>query len=167
MEIRSGRDLRPPDLPLTVRAFIDTNVLVYADDASVPDKKRRAVELLNALFDEREGVVSLQVLREYFVAATRKLKLPSDLAAEKTQAFAEFELVVESRDDLYAAIDLHRLRGYSLWDCLILRAAIRSGCKRLYSEDLQHGQYVEGIQIVNPFHDLPPAGDAPTRSDIP
>lgn len=136
---------------MIVRSFVDTNILLYADDARDSRKQNIAATLISDLLQARTAVLSLQVLREYFVIATRKLRVAPDLAGEKVRLFGAMELVQDSLDDLYAAIDLHRLRGYSLWDCLILRAAIKSGCRRLYSEDLQHGQYVDGVEIVNPF----------------
>lgn len=137
-----------------MRSFVDTNVLAYADDAGAPKKQAISHALIAELFRARSGVISPQVLREYFVAATRKLRVPVEVAQEQVRLFARFEVALETPEDILAAIDLHRLRGYSLWDCLILRAAIKSGCRRLYSEDLQHGQYIDGVEIVNPFLDI-------------
>lgn len=136
---------------MTARAFVDTNVLVYADDRSRPERQRRAQELIADLFASSAGVLSLQVLQEYFVTARQKLAIDAAHARRKVELFARFEVVVPALEDLLAAIDLHRLHGFSLWDALILRAALVSRCQILYTEDLQHGQRVNGLRIVNPF----------------
>ncbi|MGH8582693.1 MAG: PIN domain-containing protein [Gammaproteobacteria bacterium] len=100
---------------------------------------------------QRTGVVSTQVLQEYFAAATRKLKVRPDLARRKVEIFAHLDLVHVDLDLILSAIDLHRLQAVSFWDALIVRAALTSGCTVLLSEDLQTGQRLNGLQIVNPF----------------
>lgn len=97
------------------------------------------------------GVVSLQVLQEYFANATRKLGLDPDLARQKVEVYARFRVVEPSVVDLLAAIDLHRLHKLSVWDALILYSAKKAGCRVLLTEDLQHGQVIGGVKIVNPF----------------
>lgn len=133
------------------RAFFDSNVLVYADDVSVPQKQRRATELLAEHRRAGTAVVSLQVLQEYFVAVTRKLRLDAAIARQKVELFATLALMVPELTDVLAAIDLHRLHGLSYWDALIIRSAKQAGCKVLFSEDMQHGRDFEGLRIVNPF----------------
>lgn len=73
------------------------------------------------------------------------------IARRKVELFARFELVQVKLDTILAAIDLHRLHGFSFWDALVVRAAIESGCLRLLSEDMQHGRRVDGVEIVDPF----------------
>jgi len=138
---------------MSVRSFLDTNVLVYTDDLDSPERQRRSLELVAECRRRRSGVVSVQVLQEYFVAATRKLGVDAPLARRKVQLFARLEVVVPRPDDVLAAIDLHRLHGLSFWDAMIVRAALAAGCRRLYSEDLQHGRRVDGLEVVNPFGD--------------
>ena len=133
------------------RSFFDTNVLVYADDKATPAKRRRAIELVAEHRRAGTGVLSLQVLQEYFVAVTRRLQVDAEIARRKVELLAEFDLVVPDLDDILAAIDLHRLHGFSFWDALVLRAAKESACAVLYSEDLQPGRFIDGVQIVNPF----------------
>lgn len=133
------------------RSFFDTNVLVYADDKAMPVKQRRAIELVAEHRRAGTGVLSLQVLQEYFVTVTRKLQVDAKIARRKVELLAEFDLVVPDLDDILAAIDLHRLHGFSFWDALVLRAAKESACTMLYSEDLQPGRVIDGVQIVNPF----------------
>lgn len=136
---------------MSVRSFFDTNVLIYADDSTEPDKKSVGTALFEEHRRDRTGVVSIQVLQEYFVTATRKLGLESAAARRKVELIAEFDLVVPELDDVLAAIDLHRLHGFSFWDALLVRAAKRSGCRVLLTEDLQHLREVDGVKIVNPF----------------
>ena len=136
---------------MSVRSFIDTNVLVYTDDEDYPDKQRTAVALVGRCRREKKGVISGQILQEYFSVATRKLKIPAEKARRKIDFFARFQVVLINVEDIMAAIDLHHLNGFSFWDSLVIRAALRSGCGVLYSEDLQAGQRFEGLEIVNPF----------------
>jgi predicted nucleic acid-binding protein len=136
---------------MTVRSFFDTNVVLYADDSSASAKQRRAVALFAEYRRSRSGVVSTQVLQEYFVAATRKLRMDAAAARRKVQLLAEFDVARPEPTDILAAIDLHRLHKFSFWDALILRMAKQSGCTILFSEDMQHASEIEGVRVVNPF----------------
>jgi predicted nucleic acid-binding protein len=133
------------------RSFLDSNLLVYTDDRDEPRKQEVALAVLEECRRRSSGVVSSQVLQEYFAVATRKLGVAAEIARRKVELFAHFDLVLIALDDILAAIDLHRLYGFSLWDALVVRAASRSGCSVLYSEALQHGRRIEGLAIVNPF----------------
>ena len=133
------------------RTFLDTNILVYSDDPRDPVKRATAIDLVQRHLRSRTGTVSLQVLQEYFVSATGKLKLDSELARQRVEVFAKFHVGEPNIGDILAAIDIHRLHGLSFWDALILRMAKQTGCRVLLSEDMQHGQEVDGIKIVNPF----------------
>jgi predicted nucleic acid-binding protein len=136
---------------MSVRSFLDTNVLLYSDDRDAPAKRRRALDLLAEHRLARSGVVSLQVLQEYFAAATRKLGVEAGIARRKVELFANYHLVVLDVDDVLAAIDLYRLHQLAFWDALIVRAASQGGCSVLYSEDLQDGRSIDGVTVVNPF----------------
>lgn len=133
------------------RSFFDANVLVYSDDGDAPEKQAVALEILARGRRDRKGVVSTQVLQEYFVSATRKLHVPAEAARRKVELFSRFDLVVVQLADIFAAIDLHRLHQIHFWDALVVRSALRSGCSRLYTEDLQSGRKFDGLEIVNPF----------------
>jgi len=133
------------------RVFLDTNILVYSDDPRDPAKQVKALDLLKDHLRQRTGVVSLQVLQEYFVSATGKLKLDPGLAKQRVEVFARFHVAAPTVGDVLAAIDLHRLHGLSLWDTLILRCAKQTGCSVLLTEDMQHGQVIDGVKIVNPY----------------
>ena len=136
---------------MRARSFFDTNVLVYADDKAAPAKQRRALDLIAEHRRARTGVVSLQVLQEYFVTVTRKLHLDPGIARRKVELIAEFDVASPEVADILAAIDLHRLHGVSFWDALVLRAAKQGGCSILLSEDMQGNREIDGLQIVNPF----------------
>ena len=133
------------------RSFFDTNVLVYTDDQDAPEKRDRATALYEECHGSRQAVVSTQVLQEYFVTVTRKLGVAAEIARRKTELFGRMHLVRPGLQDLLGAVDLHRLHGFSFWDALIVRAALVSACRRLYTEDLQPGRKIDGLQVVNPF----------------
>lgn len=136
---------------MSARSFFDTNVLVYADDKASPAKRRRALDLVAEHRRAGTGVVSLQVLQEYFVTVTRKLSVDPRVARRKVELLAEFDVAAPEVADILAAIDLHRLHQFSFWDALILRAAKQAGCSVLLSEDLQEAREIDGVHVVNPF----------------
>jgi predicted nucleic acid-binding protein len=136
---------------MTVRSFFDTNILVYTDDKAAPAKQRRALDLVAEHRSAGTGVVSLQVLQEYFVTTTRKLRVDPATARRKTELLAEFQVVIPEFADVLAAIDLHRLHGFTFWDALVIRAATQAGCQVLLSEDFQTTREIDGLVIVNPF----------------
>jgi predicted nucleic acid-binding protein len=136
---------------MSVRSFFDTNVLVYTDDKASPAKQRLALALVTEHRRARTGALSLQVLQEYFVTVTQKLRVEAAVARRKVELLAEFDVAVPDLADILAAIDLHRLHGISFWDALVIRSAQQSGCSVLFSEDMQAGREIDGLQIVNPF----------------
>jgi len=132
-------------------AFFDTNIFIYADDASAPAKQARAIQLITDY--QRSGlmVVSIQVLQEYFAAATRKLGVAPETAQQKVQLLTHARVVRFVEGDVIAAIELHRLNRISFWDAMIVHAARLAGVDLLYSEDLQAGAILGGVRINNPF----------------
>jgi predicted nucleic acid-binding protein len=136
---------------MNVRSFFDTNILVYADDKAEPEKQRRVLALLAEHRRAGTGVVSLQVLQEYFVTVTRKLGLDASLARRKVELLAEFDVMVPDVPDVLAAIDRHRLHKIPFGDALVLRSAQQAGCRVLLSEDFQRQGEMDGVRIVNPL----------------
>ena len=136
---------------MSARSFFDSNILIYVDDKAAPAKQRRALDLVAEHRLAGTGVVSLQVLQEYFVSVTRRLHVDPRIARRKVELLAEFDVAAPDVGDILAAIDLHRLHGFSFWDALVLRAAKQSGCRVLFSEDMQEAREIDGVQIVNPF----------------
>lgn len=133
--------------------FVDTNVLVYAlaDD----DTKRSPVaqKLVRELMAERVFRTSIQVLQELFVTLTRKVRTPltGEQAARYLDQIAAWPVIVLDYRAMRDAIELSASAQLSFWDALIVVAAARSGARRLYTEDLQDGQEILGVEIVNPF----------------
>lgn len=132
-------------------AFFDTSVLVYADDTSTPEKQERSIALFADYLRRGTAVVSLHVLQEYFVAATRKLRVDPATAQRKVEILAQSRVVRFEPRDVIAAIELYRLTRISFWDALIVHAARSAGASVLYSEDFQAGSVLAGVQVVNPF----------------
>ncbi len=133
------------------RSFIDTNVLVYTDDHDSPEKMRRALDFITQAQLGGNAVLSTQVLQEYFVTATRKLGVEASIARRKVELFSRLNLVRIDLDTILGAIDLYRLHRLSFWDALIVRCALDARCSVLYSEDMQHGRRLDGLEFVNPF----------------
>lgn len=98
-------------------------------------------------------MVSTQVLTEYFAVATRKLSIPSESAHRRVQLMTNFAVVVPTSELVLSAIELHRLGSISIWDALIVRAAVSARCTHLLTEDLSDGALVAGVRIDNPFRD--------------
>ena len=95
--------------------------------------------------------MSLQVLQEFFAAATRKLGMTSEDARRRIVHYSRFDVVTLGSADLLAAIDLHRLHRLSIWDALVVRAALNGACTTLHTEDMQSGYLVETLTLRNPF----------------
>lgn len=136
---------------MSVRSFFDTNILIYTDDKSASAKQRCALDLVAEYRRARAGVISLQVLQEYFVTVTRKLHVDAAVARRKVELLAEFDVVIPELADVLAAIDLHRLHGFSFWDALVLRAAKQAACRVLFSEDMQDAREIDGVRVIDPF----------------
>lgn len=133
------------------RIFLDANILVYAQDIGVPAKQRKSREIITELADSGDGVISTQVMQEFFVAATRKLGVEPLAAKGVLKTFAVFETVQVSPALIHEAIDCSILNQLSFWDSLILAAASSAGCSRVLSEDLNSSQTILGVRVENPF----------------
>jgi predicted nucleic acid-binding protein len=142
---------------MTARVFVDTNVLVYARDRSEAEKHRRAMEWLIALWEHEAGRVSWQVLQEYYVTATRKLDPPRKAAdaREDVASLATWRPIEVALPALDAAWSVEDRFGLSWWDALIVAAAQLGECTHLLTEDLQDGQDLDGVRVVNPFRHTP------------
>lgn len=139
---------------MTDRAFIDTNVLVYAFDDRAPGKRRSAIELMQKLADEQAAcVISTQVLQEAYTALTGKLGLERNYALTELKSVEESGFRVETINvpTIWRAARRSIDDKLSFWDGLIVESAIAAQCTRLYTEDLQHGRQFGGVAVVNPF----------------
>ncbi len=134
--------------------FLDTNVFVYSFDDKEPEKKSKSEELINTALKEHKGIISYQVIQEFLNVATGKFKVP--ISIQDCHSYINF--VLEPMCEVFSSTDLFR-QGleiksrwkYSFYDSLIIAAALNAGCKTLYSEDLQTGQEILGMEIVNPY----------------
>lgn len=135
------------------RQFVDTNILVYAHDASAGVKHARARNLVEDLWQSRSGCVSVQVLQEFFVTVTRKVPKPLNAAAaaQVVGDLARWHVHAPVADDVLAAIDIHQRAGVSFWDAMILRSARQLGSQVVHSDDLNPGQDYEGVRVTNPL----------------
>ncbi len=133
--------------------FVDTNVLVYARDASEPKKQPRAAEWIQRLWQERSGRLSTQVLQEYYVVVTQKLEpgLPVERARADVRLLQAWQPVMTDGALLEGAWQLEDRYQLSFWDALIVAAAIRAGAQYLLTEDLQDGQEIDSVRVLNPF----------------
>ena len=137
----------------TVPSFVDTNVLVYAEDRDAKAKHDVARDLIVELWDDRNGVLSVQVLQEFYVNVTRKLKKPltNAKALEVVEEYLTWTIVENTGKLLTNAIELQQRAHLSFWDAMVVQAAIEGGCDKLYSEDLNVGQRFGSLVVVNPF----------------
>lgn len=133
------------------KVFLDANILLYAQDAGSPHKQRRSRDIIAHLADSGEGVISTQVMQEFFVAATRKLGVPPLAAKAVLKTFTVFEIVQVSPALVHEGIDCSVLNALSFWDALILAAAASAGCSTVYTEDLNNGQIIMGVKVQNPL----------------
>lgn len=139
--------------------FVDAKVLIYADDTRDAEKQSRAREWLLMLWQQRSGRLSTQVLNEYYVNVTRKLGLAQGDARAKVRRFQLWQPWQMDHQTVETAWGVEARFGLSYWDSLIVAAAAQSGCTHLLSEDLQHGQQIDAVTIINPFLVAPRALD--------
>lgn len=136
---------------MSVRAFLDTNVLVYAFDDGEPEKRDRARTLLAA--PPAPLVISSQVIVEFYVVVTRKLATPlaGDDARAAVEQLLRFPVVPVDADLALAAVTTSASVQLSYWDALIIEAARAAGCDLLLTEDLADGSTIRSVRIENPF----------------
>lgn len=132
-------------------AFLDTNVLVYCADARAPARQMLARALVSRLAAAGEAVVSTQVLIELFHALTRKLGVPPVTARALTLAFAQGPVIGSDAALVDAATERSVVHQLSIWDAMVVEAALRAQAQTLYSEDFTHGRRFGTLRVVNPF----------------
>ena len=133
------------------KVFIDTNILVYAMDKFHPEKQSYCRDLLNSLNVKLRGVISTQVMQEFYVTATKKLGAKPLVVKDLLNTFERFETVLITPEIIKEAVDCSILNRLSFWDSLIVSAAESANCERLWTEDLNHGQIIRGVCIENPL----------------
>ena len=136
---------------MATRSFIDTNVLIYAEASDAPAKQRAALALLKQLFESTTGVLSTQVLQEYCNVALKRLRLPAQHIRAQLDLYEQFEVVQVTPAVIRAGLDLHQTRSVAFYDALIMASAQLAGCSVLFSEDMNAGETMAGVLIINPF----------------
>ena len=132
--------------------FLDTNILLYSISQNPAEslKRDRAI----ALLADDSGALSIQVLQEFYIQATRTSRADAvshELAAGLIEAWSRFRIQDMTLPILHTALRIRKAHGFSFWDSAIVAAALALGCDRVYTEDLTHGQMVDGLAIVDPF----------------
>ena len=134
------------------KVFFDSNVLIYVVDDRDSVKQKKAIEIITKSIDSENGTISTQSLQEFYNATTKKLLCTPEKAKEYAKNFASsFDVQQISPDMIFNAIDISTANKISFWDSLIVSAAQDSGCVIVYSEDLNDGQIINGVKILNPF----------------
>jgi predicted nucleic acid-binding protein len=140
---------------MSAKTFIDTNVLIYAHDADAGAKHQIAKAVLRELWAEKTGVLSVQVLQEFYVNVTRKIATPvsKDLARLVVSSYAIW-CAETTPTEIATAFRIEDESRISFWDALIVSSASKSGATKILSEDLNAGQRIAGIVIENPFVEI-------------
>jgi predicted nucleic acid-binding protein len=138
---------------MTDKVFFDTNILVYANDSAEPRKQEIARNLIKNTLTDHRAVISVQVLSEFWVTVTQKIKnpLPESVAEKELELFELMDIIDIRLSVFQDALKMKKLFSLSFWDSLILSAADSANCKIVYSEDMQNGQIISNMRIVNPF----------------
>jgi predicted nucleic acid-binding protein len=137
---------------MSVKTFVDTNVLIYAHDADAGTKHETATDVLRDLWDRRAGVLSTQVLQEFYVNVTRKIATPLPKPAARAVVDTYRVWCIETTPaEISAAFLIEDEAGIGFWDALIIASARKASAARIPSEDLNPGQIIAGVRIENPF----------------
>lgn len=133
------------------KIFIDTNILAYSLDQKNDEKQKQARGILRRLVESHQPVISTQVINEFYVVSTTKLKADHFITKSIIHNFRNMEIVDIDIELIEQAIDISVISQLSYWDALIIAAAEKANCEFLFSEDLNPGQTYRGVVAVNPF----------------
>ncbi len=134
------------------KTFVDSNVLIYAHDVDAEAKHEVAKQVLRELWRDRTGVLSVQVLQEFYVIARRKIAQPLTKIDARTVVDSYAKWCMETTaSDIAAAFRIEDEAGIGFWDALIVASALKGGASRILSEDLNAEQMIAGVRIENPF----------------
>ncbi len=138
---------------MNAKVFVDSNILIYAHDLDAGPKQQRAAEWLSRLWDTRSGRLSTQVLQEFYVNVTQKIKVPlsKSVAREAIRNYAPWVQSAITPATVVRASEISEVWQLSFWDGMIVAAAEQDEAAELLSEDLNPGQVIAGVKIVNPF----------------
>lgn len=138
---------------MTAKVFVDSNVLIYAHDLDAGTRQQLAAECLRRFWESRAGRLSTQVLQEFYVNVTQKIKAPlsKSAAREIVRSYQAWVHVPITPDTVVRASEISEIWQLSFWDGMILASAEQHGAAELFTEDLNHGQIIAGVKIINPF----------------
>ncbi len=141
----------PGTSSIVSKVFVDTNIFAYSIDKKDQDKQEQARRILKRVVESHQPVISTQVINEFYVVATTKLKADHFIAKNIVHNFRNMEIVAADLDLIEQAIDISAMSRLSYWDSLIVAAAEKANCEFLFSEDLNPGQTYRGVVALNPF----------------
>jgi predicted nucleic acid-binding protein len=133
------------------KIFIDTNILVYSIDQKNEDKKNKSRRTLKKIIESHQPVISTQVIKEFYVVSTNKLKADPIVVKNIIHNFHNMEIVNNDLELIEQAIDISVISQLSFWDALIIAAAEKANCEFVFSEDLSSGQTYRGVMVINPL----------------
>jgi len=135
------------------KLFVDTNILLYAYDRDAGIKHEQANALIKKLWNTGSGVLSVQVLQEFYVNVVKKIAVPLSPVKARSiiESYTFWEVVVNNGQTVLRASEIQERHQLSFWDALIVAAAWKAGVDQIMTEDFNHGQIIEGIRITNPF----------------
>lgn len=133
------------------KVFLDTNILIYSNDPHDITKQKKARSTLNAITANDIGVISTQVLQEFYVTATKKLNADPLVVKEIIHRFENFEVIQITPEMINEAIDVSIVNKISFWDSLIIVSAATARCSSILTEDMNASQTIRGVKIINPF----------------
>ncbi len=135
------------------KVFLDANILVYAHDKDSGDKHSIAVKIVNDLWEKRSGVLSNQILQEFYVGVTKKILKPiaRSEAREIIRTYSCWSIKDISPMSIIRASEIEEKNRISFWDALVIVAAYEAKCEKILTEDLNSGQVIEGVLVENPF----------------
>lgn len=133
------------------KTFIDSNIIVYANDRRDKNKQLQAIACVSSLISSGDGVVSTQVLQEYAATALAKLHQKPEVVLRQISLLEKCEVVRQSPAMIRRAVEIHHTYKISFWDASIIANAESAACDSILSEDLNTGQFYAGIRIKNPF----------------
>jgi predicted nucleic acid-binding protein len=138
---------------MSAKIFVDTNVLVYAHDLAAGNRHKQAMIVIENLWDKKTGVISTQVFQEFYVTVTRKIANPLDRqrAREIIRNYLAWPVHLNDAETVLLASEIEARNNLSFWDALIVAAAQLLRVDKIFTEDMNHGQRIEGILIANPF----------------
>ena len=135
------------------KVFVDTNILIYAHDLDAGQRNALSADILRDLWENRVGIISTQVLQEFYVNVTRKIEnpLPKSKARGIIESYLAWPVELNDAKTVLAASEIEERHMLSFWDALIVASARNAEAEKILTEDLNHGQQIEGILIENPF----------------